>query len=85
MYHLQLGDEVLADVASKNFQFSVGNDVLLADNAYDRNKDDGSGPVKIVDPPIATPLVDIVLAVVFTLALIIVIVVVVIIIAACYK
>ncbi len=79
--------KILKDVADKSFRFNVDNDILLADNAYDRNKDNGPGPVEIVDmdSPVATPLVDVVLAVVFTLILIIIIIVVVIIVVACYR
>ncbi len=83
---VQFAEKVIADVTEKRFRFNVDDDTLLADNAYDRNKDNG-GPVKIIegDSPVATPLVDVILAVVFSLVLIIVIVVVVVIIAVCYR
>ncbi len=79
--HFQMADKVLADIAKKNFTFDVDGDMLTADSAYDKNN--GPSPVQLSNT--ANPVVDIVLAVVFTIILIIVIVVVVIIVVYCYR
>ncbi len=76
-----MADKVLADIADEAFTFNVDDVVLTADSAVNRNDNDRSGP----EPVSSNPLVDIVLAVVFTIILVAVIVVVVIISVYCYR
>ena len=74
-----MADKVLADIAKKTFSFNIGDDMLTADSAYD--KEGPPSPAAVSNNPV----VDIVLAVVFTIILVIVIVVVVIIVVYCYR